>query len=407
MVSLQKIARLASESRFDSVGSNGYSVEDIDLRKVQSLGEGTKHDVCASTSCNRATYGADRIGDVAAAGVCHAFTPDGRCVNLFKTLYTNDCSHQCRYCPNSALSGKAQPHSYTPEELARITLALYRGNYVEGLFLSSGVGADESKTMEQMLEAVRILRERHKFMGYVHLKILPGASLEHVKQASELADRVSVNVEAPSQARMGELSYTKDYENDILQRQRYVRDLVSRKAIPSGQTTQFVVGAAGESDSEIFASMMKEYGEMKVRRAYFSSFSSVKGTPLEGVTSQPLWRENRLYQMDWLYRIYKMKPGEISLAFGDGGFLGNQDPKVSIALQTIQSAVDPNEASYDELLRVPGIGPVSASRITRIRKRERIVKREQLQRLGVVTRRADPFISLNGWRGTKLDRWAP
>jgi predicted DNA-binding helix-hairpin-helix protein len=405
MVSLEKLTRLAMECQFD-VGSDFIGPDSVDLQKVRILGLGTKHDVCASTSCNRVVSGAGRTGDVVSAGACHAFTPDGRCVTLFKTLYTNACQHQCNYCPNSSTCNKKTIQKYTPEELAGITLSLYKGNYIEGLFLSSGVGGEENRVMEEMLDAVRLLRERHKFKGYVHMKILPGTSFEHVKQAVELVDRVSVNVECPSKSHMSELSSTKDFENDILQRQRFVRDLKNKKNLASGQTTQFVVGAAEESDREIFARMLYEYKVLGVKRAYFSAFSAVKGTVFEKKKSQPRWRETRLYQLDWLHRVYEFDRKEIHLAFDDNGFLGNMDPKTRIALGAGSGPVDPNEAGYEELIRVPGIGPTGADKIIKLRKRERIKNRNQLKGLGVAVKRARTFLVLNGWRDSTLARWS-
>lgn len=413
MVSLEKMVRLATEGRFDAADKspNPGTPGDIDLRKVRALGAGTKYDVCGSSASTREVEdGAGRIGDVLIAGLCHAFAPDGRCVSLFKTLYTNSCRHQCRYCPNSSAGrGGAPVFAYTPEELARITVNLYRGNYIEGLFLSSGVGGDEDTVMEQMLESVKLLRTKYRFMGYVHLKILPGASREHVKQALELVDRVSINVESPSRSRMSELSGTKDYENDIIQRQRYVRDILDKSranaAAPAGQTTQFVIGAAGESDEEIFDRMVYEYGELSVKRAYFSSFSAVGGTPLEGRCSQPRWREHRLYQMDWLYREYGLEASEIRHAFDENGFIGNSDPKARIARATLSAPVDPNIAGYRELVRVPGIGPRSAYRIVNVRRSEKLWKGRQLAKLGVRMRNAAPFLRLNGWATGTLDRW--
>ena len=273
--------------------------------------------------------------------------------------------------------------SYTPEELARITIQLYRANTVEGLFLSSGVAGDETKMMDRMIEAVELLRNKYNFAGYIHLKILPGTSHSHIKHAMELVDRVRLNVESPAKSRMSELSSTKDYEVDILRRQKYVRDLVSKDRLPAGQTTQFIIGAADESDREIFTRMLYEYNVMGLKRQYFAAFQSVGGTELENNKSQPRWRENRLYQTDWLNRIYKFDRKEINHAFNDDGFLIDRDPKWTIATHVLDGPVDPNTATHEELLRVPGIGPKSAYRIVNIRKKEPIIKKEQLKRIGV------------------------
>jgi putative DNA modification/repair radical SAM protein len=404
MVTLEKIAHLAEECRFDSLGPvQSPAVVDVDAKKLRTLGEGTRHDVCASTFSPRETP---------LPGICHAFTKDGRCVSLFKTLYTNHCTHQCSYCTNAAnCSNKSKAFSYTPEELARITLSLYRSNYIEGLFLSSGAGRDEDHVTERMVETVRLLRQKHAFSGYIHLKVLPGSARSHIQEAIELADRVSINLEAASASHMSEICTSKSYENDILQRQRYIRDMLSDSAknskafLPAGQTTQLVVGAAGESDEEIFKRVLYEYKEIGVKRAYYSAFSPQRGTPFENRKAQPLWREHRLYQMDWLFRVYHFQPREIHHAFNENGFLGNADPKMAIAREFMDLPLDPNTAAFRELLRVPGIGPKSAQRIVAFRKRQPIAAKAELAAMGVRIKRAGPFLKINGWRDTTLEMW--
>jgi putative DNA modification/repair radical SAM protein len=403
MVTLEKIAHLAEECRFDSLGpAQSPAVVDVDAEKLRNLGEGTRHDVCASTFSPRETP---------LPGICHAFTKDGRCVSLFKTLYTNHCTHQCSYCTNAAnCSNKSKAFSYTPEELARITLSLYRSNYIEGLFLSSGAGRDEDHITERMVETARLLRQKHNFSGYIHLKVLPGSSRDHIQEAAKLADRVSINLEAASASHMSEICATKSYDNDILQRQRYIRDILSetkasKAVLPAGQTTQLVVGAAGESDEEIFKRVLYEYKEIGVRRAYYSAFSPQRGTPFENKKPQPIWREHRLYQMDWLFRVYHFQPEEISHAFNENGFLCNADPKMAIAREFMDLPLDPNTAALRELLRVPGIGPRSAQKIVAFRKRQPIVAKAELAAMGIRIKRAGPFLKINGWRDTTLEMW--
>ncbi|MDD1749913.1 MAG: helix-hairpin-helix domain-containing protein [Methanothrix sp.] len=410
MVTLEKIAHLAEECRFDSTGPAanvgvGVSME-VDAKKLSALGEGTRHDVCASTFSPR---------EQPLPGICHAFTQDGRCVSLFKTLYTNHCTHQCSYCTNAVnCSRKARAFSYTPEELANITLSLYRSNYIEGLFLSSGAGRDEDRIMEKMIETVRLLRQKHDFSGYIHLKILPGSARAHIQEAIELADRVSVNLEAASASHMFEICATKNYESDILQRQRYIRDMSSETSktpettkanLPAGQTTQLVVGAAGESDEDIFKRVLYEYQEIGVKRAYYSAFSPQRGTSFENRKAQPLWREHRLYQMDWLFRVYHFQPDEIRHAFNENGLLSNADPKMAIAREFMDLPLDPNKAAFRELLRVPGIGPRSAQRIVALRKRQPIAAKSELAAMGVRIKRAAPFLKINGWKDTTLEMW--
>jgi putative DNA modification/repair radical SAM protein len=404
VTTLEKMAHLAALCSFDSLGP--HSGRRIDPAKVEALGRGTKHDICSSTSTKRRVEGTDGLGDVLRGGLCHSFSGGGRCVSLFKTLYTNACPHDCRYCSNASCSkGSSVTFSYSPEELARITVGLYRRNRIEGLFLSSGIGEGENETMEEMIETVRLLRRDHRFRGYVHLKILPGASKEHVREAMELSDRVSVNLEAPSKSRLSELCPSKDYERDILARQRYVRDLSRTVDLPAGQTTQMVVGAAGESDREIFDRLLFEYEEMNLRRVYFSAFRPVAGTAFADRNKEESWREHRLYQVDWLHRVYKLNKKEILAAFDDDGFLGNRDPKVAIAKSSFDVPIDPNSATFNELIRVPGIGPKSARRIAIHRKERKIERMRDLAALGVVTRRAGPFLKIDGKCETTLDRW--
>ncbi|KYC45901.1 MAG: biotin synthase [Candidatus Methanofastidiosum methylothiophilum] len=406
MTSLEKIIHLTTQSEYDCMGDEGRIFDGIDLSKVDVLGQGTKHDICTSSSTKRIVNQNEALGYVTRSGICHSFTANGRCVSMFKTLFTNYCTHDCKYCQNSTEFKRNKTiYSYTPEELARITISLYKGNYIEGLFLSSGISSDENLTTEKMLETLKILKEKYNFAGYIHFKVLPGVSYEYIKQASEMADRLSVNIETPSNNYLSELSSTKNYVKDILKRQYYIKKLEIKKELPAGQTTQLVVGACGESDFDIFKRVLKEYEEMMLKRVYYSVFNPVPGTSLEDINAQPTWREHRLYQMDWLYRVYSFSEKEIKIAFDEEGFLNNKDPKLYIALNTLDSGVDPNEASYDELLRVPGIGPKSAYRIVNYRKKNKIYKREQLQNLGVRTKNATPFLKINGTEYSRIDRW--
>jgi putative DNA modification/repair radical SAM protein len=406
MTSLEKIIHLVTQSSYDQIGDEGSVFESIDLSKIDALGQGTKHDICTSSSTSRVVDQNGVLGNVSRAGACHSFTANGRCVSMFKTLFTNYCTHDCKYCQNSTeYNGSRKIYSYTPEELAKITIALYKGNYIEGLFLSSGISSDENLITEKMIETLKILKNKYNFAGYIHFKVLPGVAYEYIKQASEMVDRLSVNIETPSDNFLSELSSTKSYVNDILKRQQYIKKLELRKELPAGQTTQLVVGACGESDLDIFKRVLKEYKEMILKRVYYSVFNPVTGTSLEDNPKQPLWREHRLYQIDWLHRVYKFSEKEVKIAFDDEGFLRDNDPKFFIALNTIDSAIDPNEASYEELLRVPGIGPKSAYRIVNYRKKNRIRKKEQLLNLGVRVKNATPFLKVDGGEYTRLDRW--
>jgi len=257
--------------------------------------------------------------------------------------------------------------------------------------------------MESMIDTVKILRHRYEFKGYVHLKVLPGASYDCVAEGCKLANRVSVNMEAPTPQHLAQLSSKKDLSQSILERMRWVRQLMatSDALVPSGQTTQFVVGAAGETDRDILHTTEALYHDMELRRVYFSAFRPIRDSRLEGLRPVSPLREHRLYQADWLLRVYGFSPQELDLALDRSGNLRlSREPKLVIAQgQPWLFPVDVNTASYDELLRVPGIGPVSATRISEARKEHSVFSLQQLKKMGVVTKRAAPFVWFRGMRG--------
>ncbi|MFX1385210.1 MAG: helix-hairpin-helix domain-containing protein [Promethearchaeota archaeon] len=421
------------------------------LEKIRILGENSKYDICASTASSRTDkypklFGdsKDYIGSTARAGICHSYTPDGRCMSLFKTLYTNNCIYSCKYCFSHICKKKL---SFTPEEYARIFMKLYSMNVVEGVFISSGVCGSADKTTEKMLEAIRLLRFKYKFQGYVHFKCLPGVSQYLLKEAISLSDRISINSEASTKEFLSEIAEQKNFYNDIILRQKWLKKIRIRhneeslkimkdkkedsklnfqekmikerrqdgyKAfrwdgapiLNSGQTTQFVLGAAeGESDLDLLKRIDWGYKNIDLRRAYFSSFIPIEGTPLAGKQAAPLAREHRLYQSDWLLRIYHYKLSDLNEILNDDGNLPHGDPKIHLARKYFKNhnRVNPNKASYQELLRVPGIGPVSAKRIINLRAKEFVFsKRKDLQSVGVVLKRADPFLIINGNSQTTL-----
>jgi predicted DNA-binding helix-hairpin-helix protein len=254
--------------------------------------------------------------------------------------------------------------------------------------------------MESMVNTVEILRHKYEYKGYIHLKILPGASFDCVEAGCRLASRVSVNMEAPTAQHLAKLSSKKDIYNGILEPMKWVKQLIAtnERLVPSGQTTQFVVGAAGETDRDLLHTTEALYREISLRRAYFSAFQPVARTRLEGLRPTPPIREHRLYQTDWLLRVYGFSPQEVELALNETGNLPlRKDPKLTIAeKQPWLFPLDINKASYDELLRVPGIGPVSAQRIVEVRKDRSIFSMEQLRKMGVVTQRAAPYIWFKG-----------
>ena len=421
------------------------------LEKIRVLGANSKYDICASTASSRTDkypklFGDSKnwIGATASAGICHSYTPDGRCVSLFKTLYTNKCIYSCKYCFTNNCKHRM---SFTPEEYARTFMKLYSMNVVEGVFISSGVCGSADETSEEMLEVVRLLRFKYNFGGYVHFKCLPGVSKYLLKEAITLSDRISINSEASTKDYLAEIAEQKDYYNDIITRQRWLKQIRIRHndetlkilkdlkqdnqlryqenmikgrredgykkfrwdgapILNSGQTTQFVVGAAeSESDYDLLKQIDWGYKEIDLRRAYFSSFIPIEGTPLSGKQAASLAREHRLYQSDWLLRIYHYKLKDLKEVLTEDGNLPEGDPKIHLAREYFKDRgpVDPNQASYQELLRVPGIGPISAKRIINLRAKKFSFKRRQdLKSIGVVLKRADPYLLINGQKQTTL-----
>lgn len=368
------------------------------VEKIKTLGEAAKYDICASTSCSPATVKGSRkedgLGSLTNGGICHSFTPDGRCVSLFKVLMSNKCIGDCKYCLNNCNMGTNRA-SFEPDELRETFLNLYHKNYVEGLFLSSAVVGDPETTEESMLEIVEKLRTKDGFRGYIHLKIMPGTSRDKIKHAGELANRVSLNLEAPNRLRFQELSSTKDYATDLLRRMRWAQKEMPGES--SGQTTQFVVGACEESDYEILDTVSDLYNKIELRRSYFSAFSPVSKTELECIPKTPLLREHRLYQCDFLMRKYGFDFGNI--VFDEDGLLDlSLDPKMSFALNCRDLfPIEVNNAEYEDLLKVPGIGPQSAYRISELLKQGyRFRDLSELKNMGVVIKRARSFLSVCG-----------
>ncbi|MBW2994913.1 helix-hairpin-helix domain-containing protein, partial [Candidatus Woesearchaeota archaeon] len=307
----------------------------------------------------------------------------------FKTLMDNRCSFDCKYCQNSSKCSRKA--SYEPKELATLFDYLKKNLAVEGLFLSSGVAGNPDKVTEKMIESVRILRYKYNFRGYVHFKILPGTSYELVKQASRLSNRMSINIEAPNKSALSELSSCKDYKIDILRRQAWISKL------KVNQTTQLILNNTS-TDKDVMKMMDWEYDTLNLRRIYFSAFRPVKGTALENEKPESLLRQNHLYNVDFLRRRYDYKLKEFDLIMEDG-MLPNQDPKLALAKAAFDSPLDINEASYEDLIRIPGIGPVTARHIVAAKK---ITSYEQLHKTGACVERAKPFIKVNGIRQKML-----
>lgn len=360
--------------------------------RLETLVAAAQFDVCSYS-------GVHEVNRAPARFIFRAAMPGGSSISLFKVLLTNVCTNDCAYCANQ-VGRDIRRTSFSPEELARLFMQLHSRKLVQGLFLSSGVAGNASLTMESMVKTVEILRHRYKFQGYIHLKILPGASFDYVEEGCRLANRVSVNMEAPTVQHLSKLSSRKDLYQGILEPMHWVKRLKAAddRLVPSGQTTQFVVGAAGETDLDILRTTTALYHELELRRIYFSAFRPVKNSPLEGHLPTPPLREHRLYQTDWLMRVYGFTHSEVELALGKTGNLSlNRDPKLVIAgKQPWLFPVDVNTASYDELLRVPGIGPASAKRIIETRRGHSIFSVEQLRKMRVSARKALPYIWFRG-----------
>jgi predicted DNA-binding helix-hairpin-helix protein len=291
--------------------------------------------------------------------------------------------------------------SFTPEELAAAFDRMLRADLVDGLFLSSGVCAGPGRTMDRMIDCVELVRGRYQFPGYVHLKLLPGASEAHVERAVQLAQRVSVNLEAPSAERLAAIAPRKNFFRELTEPMRLAKRLIDAsggRLAPAGQTTQFVVGAAGEADREILDTTARLYRDLDLRRAYFSAFQPVPGTPLDGREPTPAWREHRLYQADWLLRFYGF--GFEDLVFdGQGNLPRRTDPKLTYARAHPELfPVEVNRAPREALLRVPGIGPRSAGRIVRWRRQGSLRELGDLKKAGAVAERAAPYLLLDGRR---------
>jgi predicted DNA-binding helix-hairpin-helix protein len=362
------------------------------VQKIEALGESAQYDLC--NACGSAARRRDDLGK----WIYPAALPDGKRVRVLKVLMTNVCEKSCYYCGIRA-SRDVPRTSFEPEELARAFDRLHRADLVDGIFLSSAVCAGAGRTMDRMIACIELIRSRYAFPGYVHLKLLPGASEAHIERAIQLAHRVSVNLEAPNPERLAAIAPHKEFFRELAEPMSVAQRLIDAsggRLAPAGQTTQFVVGAAGEPDREILSTTARLYTELDLRRAYFSAFQPVPGTPLDGRTATPAWREHRLYQADWLLRFYGFCFDD--LVFDPAGNLPRQaDPKRMYAQAHPELfPVEVNRASREELLRVPGIGPRSVSRLLQWRRQGTLRDMADLSRAGAVASRAAPFVLLDG-----------
>lgn len=334
------------------------------------------------------------------SGVYPAKMPNGKTIKLLRTMFTDFCNMDCAYCPNSHWVPRKR-YSFKADELARLFMELHQRQSVAGLFLTSGIAGNASKTTERLINTVEIIRKKYGFKGYVHMKVMPGTEYEYIEAAHRLGTRLSINLETPTPEMMSRLSNMKDLQRDILAPMGWIDNLIRGDTNGSvGMATQMVVGAADESDRDIFHRIDQLYSDWNMKRVYYSPFRPIRYTPLEEHPPTHMNRTNRLYQMDWLKRVYGFSNDEMELSFDGRGNLDlDYDPKTVIALERLDSfPLDVNAATYEQLLRAPGIGPTSAERIVRNRLRHSITTWRDLQAMGVVKKWAWPFIVFPGYR---------
>lgn len=363
--------------------------------KLSILAESAKYDAsCSSSGSNRKNEGGMGNGHI--SGICHSFTSDGRCVSLLKILMTNACMYDCKYCINRK-SNNIKRAILTPEEIANLTINFYKRNYIEGLFLSSAIIKDADYTMKLMIEAIYLLRNKYKFNGYIHTKCIPGSSKYLIDELGKLSDRMSANIELPSNNNLKSLAPDKK-SNNIFGAMCEIKNERenNRKFVPAGQSTQMIIGASDDSDYQIINLTEGLYNKFDLKRVYYSAYVPVNvDRNLPVIKTPPLKRENRLYQADWLLRFYGFKANEL-LTPKDPNFNLLIDPKANYALNNIDNyPIEINTADYKDILRVPGIGVTSAKRIMMTRKVAHL-DFDTLKRIGVVLKRAKYFITCDG-----------
>jgi putative DNA modification/repair radical SAM protein len=391
--------------------------------RIKVLSSGAKYDVSCSSSGSERKNTGSMIGDTAACGICHSFTQDGRCISLLKILMSNDCVFDCQYCVNRR-SNDIQRASISPQELCELTMGFYRRNYIEGLFLSSAVFVNPDYTMEILLQTVKMLREVYMFNGYIHLKAIPHADQALIDQASRYVDRMSVNIELPSEQGLKRLAPSKTKES-ILKPMKQLSDIYlngqeitrqnnllgtlgnvlisdpihkpkpkSNRPIPAGQTTQLIIGATPDADGTILRLSQALYRLYRLKRVYYSAYMPVGNSKLLPSAPANTKRENRLYQADWLIRFYGFDVDEFISPEVNLNY--DLDPKTDWALRNMDKfPIEINSSPYEVLLRVPGIGVKNAWRIVRARKSGRLGL-EDLKRMKVVLKRAINFITIDG-----------
>ncbi len=380
------------------------------IDKLAILSDAAKYDAsCASSGTSKRNAGAlGGLGSTEGSGICHAYAPDGRCISLLKILMTNFCIYDCAYCINRVSSNVARAR-FTPEEIVTLTIEFYRRNYIEGLFLSSGIIRNSDYTMEQMIRVAKALRTEHRFRGYIHLKTIPNASHELITEAGLYADRLSINIELPTDDALGAYAPEKnavDLKRSMASlktaiddhREPTMKTRAVRHFAPAGQSTQMIVGADESSDATVLRRSATLYGSYGLRRVYYSAFSPIPdSSKVLPLVDPPLLREHRLYQADWLMRFYGFSHEEIAGTMPGGMLDLAIDPKLAWALANrALFPVDVNTAPKEMLLRVPGLGTRCVARIVTSRRQKRLAY-DDLARLGARLGKAKPFITLPGW----------
>ena len=386
----------------------------MDIReKLEILADAAKYDVsCSSSGSNRKNKN-NGLGNGSMGGICHSYSEDGRCISLLKILMTNACIYNCEYCINRR-ENDTQRATFSPEEVANLTMNFYRRNYIEGLFLSSGIIKNPDYTMERLVKVAEILRYKYNFNGYIHMKAIPGSSQDLVKKMGLLVDRMSINIELPNQKALSLLAPEKkiaditrpmgDVKNEMMvygdDRKKFAH---TPKFLPAGQTTQMIIGAGRESDLEIIKTSEKLYSDYALKRVYYSGFVPVvKSKFTQGIDKAPLLREHRLYQADFLIRGYRFRADDL-LSKNDANFDLSIDPKSNWAINNIERfPIEINTASFFELMKVPGFGRTYANRIIEARQFRKLTY-DSLRALKISTKRAKHFILVNGvYRGLKF-----
>lgn len=383
--------------------------------KLRILSDAAKYDVSCSSSGSKRKNTKNGIGNASSSGICHTFTQDGRCVSLLKILMTNYCIYDCSYCINKK-STDSERALFTPDEICNLVINFYKRNYIEGLFLSSAIIKNENYTMEKLYEVVYKLRNKHNFNGYIHLKAIPGACEDLIQRCGMLVDRMSVNIELPSESSLKLLAPDKNKDKILLPMKNIRNNIIQNKEerkkfknsslfVPGGQSTQLIVGATDESDYKILNLTSSLYDKYKLKRVYYSAFvNTTNHKNLPDIKNPPTIREHRLYQADWLLRLYGFKAEEL-LNEDNPNLDINFDPKTDWALKNINLfPIEINKAPYEMLLRVPGIGMKSAQKIIATRRVSNL-RFEDLKKLRVTLKRAQYFITCNGiyYGDTKFD----